>query len=134
MTFHGAFDCLAGLSTLALVYAGVTGAPSASTSAHAEPRVIEMVARRFEFQPARIEVTAGDTVRLHVRSEDGVHGLAIKKFRVAEEIPRGGKAVAIEFVAETPGEFDILCSEYCGAGHEGMKARLIVHPREGGPQ
>jgi cytochrome c oxidase subunit II len=90
------------------------------------PRVIEVVAKRFAFEPARIEVTEGEHVRLVVTSGDGVHGLEIKKFKVSKKIPRGGDPVNIDFVASSAGEFPILCSEYCGDGHEDMKGMLVV--------
>ena len=34
--------------------------------------------------------------------------------------------MTIEFVASAAGEFPILCSEYCGDGHEDMKGMLVV--------
>lgn len=95
------------------------------------PRVIEVVAKRFSFEPAKIEVTEGERVRLMVRSADGVHGLEIKKFKVNKPVPRGGKPVAIDFVASAPGTYEILCSEYCGDGHEAMTGTLIVQAKAG---
>lgn len=96
------------------------------TLAQDTPRVIEVVAKRFAFEPARIEVTEGERVTLLVKSGDGVHGIGIKKFKVEKKVPRGGDPVTIEFVAAAVGEFPILCSEYCGDGHEDMKGMLIV--------
>lgn len=94
------------------------------------PRVIDVVATRFAFEPARIEVTEGERVRLVVKSGDGVHGFEIKKFRVDKTIPRGDKAVTIDFTASAVGEFPILCSEYCGDGHEDMKGMLVVEAKK----
>jgi cytochrome c oxidase subunit II len=91
-----------------------------------EERTIEIVAKRFAFEPARVEVTEGERVKLLVKSGDGVHGIEIKKFRIDKKVPRGGDAITIEFVASTAGEFPILCSEYCGDGHEDMKGMLVV--------
>jgi heme/copper-type cytochrome/quinol oxidase subunit 2 len=65
-----------------------------------------------------------------VRSADGVHGVEIKKFKVNKPVPRGGKPVAIDFVAASPGTYEILCSEYCGDGHEAM-AGTLVRARQG---
>jgi cytochrome c oxidase subunit 2 len=91
-----------------------------------EPRTVEIVATRFNFEPSRVEVTEGERVKLLVKSGDGVHGLQIKKFKIDKKIPRGGDPVTIEFVATAAGEFPILCSEYCGDGHEDMKGMLVV--------
>ena len=116
----------AAVAGMALLFA------SASTSAQQDPvtasapREIEITAKRFMFEPARIEVAEGERVRLNVKSADGVHGLQIKKFRVNTLIPRGGTPVTIEFVASAPGTFEIMCSEECGDGHESMSGTLVV--------
>jgi cytochrome c oxidase subunit 2 len=91
-----------------------------------EPRVIDVVAKRFAFEPSEIEVTVGERVTLAVRTADGVHGIEIKKFKVKKEIPRGTEPVMIEFTASEAGRFPILCSEYCGDGHGDMKGALVV--------
>lgn len=98
-------------------------------AAASAPREVPVVARRFTFEPARVEVREGERIRLVVTSEDGVHGLEIKKFKVNKKIPRGGDKVTIDFVASAPGEYPILCSEYCGNGHEEMKGALVVIAR-----
>ena len=95
-----------------------------------QPRVVEVVVKRFAFEPDRIEATEGERLRLVVTSADGVHGVAIKKFRVEKAVPRGGTPVIIDFVASAPGEFPLLCSEYCGNGHEDMKGLLVVSTRK----
>jgi cytochrome c oxidase subunit 2 len=94
-----------------------------------EVRQFEITAKRFEFSPATIEVTQGDTVRLTVKSADSVHGIEIEKFKVNEEIPKGGTPVVVEFVASEAGTFEIVCSEYCGSGHKQMKGTLVVAPK-----
>ena len=99
-------------------------------AAASAPRVIEVVAKRHAFEPARIEVTEGEHLRLVVTSADGVHGIEIKKFRLEETIPRGGTPVTIDFVASEAGEFPILCSEYCGKGHDDMKGMLVVSAKK----
>jgi cytochrome c oxidase subunit 2 len=92
-------------------------------------KVIEVTARKFAFEPSRIEVDEGDRVRLVVRSSDGVHGIGIKKFKVSKLVPRGGEAVTIDFVASSAGTFPILCSEFCGDGHEDMTGTLVVRAK-----
>jgi cytochrome c oxidase subunit 2 len=101
-------------------------AAASAPSVQTEPRTIEILAKKFEFDPARVEVAEGEHVRLVVKSGDGVHGIEIKKFKINKKIPRGGDPVTIDFVATSAGEFPILCSEYCGDGHEDMKGMLVV--------
>ncbi len=99
-------------------------------AAASAPRTIDVVATRFAFEPSRIEVTEGERIRLVVTSGDGVHGVEIKKFKVNKKVPRGGDPVTIEFVASAAGQYPILCSEYCGEGHEDMKGLLVVNVRQ----
>lgn len=102
-----------------------------------EPKVFEVIARRFEFEPATIEVTEGDRVRLSVRSADGPHGVEIKAFRVKRAVPRakpGDAPIIIEFVAARAGEFPVLCSEECGTGHKDMRGTLVVRAKAKGAE
>ncbi len=99
--------------------------------------MFEVVASRFAFEPATIEVVEGDRVRLLVRSADGPHGVEIKAFNVKKAVPRakpGDSPVTIEFVAAKAGEYPILCSEYCGKGHEDMTGALVVRAKPKGNQ
>ena len=102
--------------------------PSAQTTA---PRVIEITARRFAFEPSQVEATVGERLQLVIRSADGVHGVEIKKLKIKKEVPRGGEPVTIDFTATAEGSFPILCSEYCGNGHGDMKGMLIVRSASG---
>ena len=116
----------AAVAGMALLFGSASPSTRQDPVTASAPRVIEVTAKRFAFEPSRIEVTEGERVRLNVTSADGVHGLQIKKFRVNTLIPRGGNPVTIEFVASTPGSFEILCSEECGDGHESMNGTLVV--------
>jgi cytochrome c oxidase subunit 2 len=120
------------LVTVAIVSA--SNASSGSSAQAETPRVIEVVAKRFAFEPAEIEVAVGERVSLSVKSADGVHGIEIKKFKVKKEIPRGAAPVTIEFTASEAGRFPILCSEYCGDGHDDMKGALVVMAKDQQPQ
>jgi cytochrome c oxidase subunit 2 len=87
---------------------------------------VQVVASKFTFEPAAIEVSAGESVRLVLRSKDTVHGFSIPNLKIDVQIPKsGGDPVIVEFVAPSPGRFDIACSEFCGIGHGHMKAALI---------
>ncbi|HET9272288.1 MAG TPA: cupredoxin domain-containing protein [Vicinamibacterales bacterium] len=118
--------------------AAVPGTPAAPRAAIAaaqagEPRVIEVVAKRFSWEPAEIQVTVGERVRLVLRTADGLHGIDLKKFKISKEIPRGNKPVTVEFTADEAGRFPFLCSEYCGDGHDDMKGVLVVTARDAAP-
>jgi len=83
-----------------------------------------VVAKQFAFEPAVIQVTAGEPVRLVIRSADRVHGFAIRDLKIDVQIPRTGEVV-VEFTAPRAGRYEITCSEFCGSGHGQMKAALV---------
>lgn len=116
---------LGGTAVMVMAW-GMASVSGQSVPAAPGPRIVEVLAKRFAFEPATIDVTEGERVRLLVKSADGVHGLQIKKARVNTLIPRGGQPVAIDFVAPAPGSYPILCSEECGEGHEQMTGTLVV--------
>ena len=121
------------VAAAACLLAGIAAAASSAQllpqAASDDPRVIEVIARRYLFEPAQIDVTEGERVRILVKSGDGLHGFEIKKFNVSKEIPRGSDPVAIEFTATEAGSFPILCSVFCGDGHDDMKGTLVVTAR-----
>lgn len=94
-------------------------------AAQQAPRVIEVTAKKYDFEPSTIEVLQGERVVLRVTSTDRLHGIGIKKFGVNREVPKG-KTVDVEFVAAEAGTFKVLCTEECGKGHDDMEGALIV--------
>jgi heme/copper-type cytochrome/quinol oxidase subunit 2 len=105
---------------LALIATTLTG-PRIGQPVHE----VQVVASRFTFEPATIQVIAGESVRLVVRSKDGTHGFAIPKLKIDLHVPGTGEPVTTEFTAPDPGEYEIACSEFCGHGHGQMKAAFL---------
>ena len=86
---------------------------------------LDIVVNKYAFEPQVIRVTAGEPVRLLIRSADVLHGFAIRDLKIKIEIPRGGAPVTVEFTAPPAGRYEITCSEFCGSGHGRMKATLV---------
>ncbi len=104
----------------------------------AEPRVEHVgdneyeayvVARQFIFQPNPIEVPAGSTVTFYVTSADVIHSFSIVGTN-ANTMVIPGEVATMTVEIDEPGEYGILCNEYCGAGHHDMEGLLIVHPED----
>jgi hypothetical protein len=75
-----------------------------------------------------IRVKQGEFVTLRLSSMDVVHGFSITEYNISEII-NPGKTVAVEFFADTVGEFELYCSApSCGLGHIDMRGKLIVEP------
>ena len=84
-----------------------------------------MIAKKWQFDPSIINVKQGDKVRLKIKSIDVTHGFNLLDFNVNENL-EPEKEVVVEFIADKKGEFSFFCSVFCGAGHSGMKGKLIV--------
>jgi len=79
----------------------------------------------FQFEPSLMEIPAGSTVHFSITSKDVVHGFQIVGTNV-NMMATPGEVNQLTYKFDKPGEYLILCNEYCGAGHEVMQARLIV--------
>lgn len=110
---------------LLIVSASLPGVPAAIGLQ--SRRVIEMTAERFEFWPSRIIVSEGEDVEIRIRSADTMHGFRIVGTGTNLAIPKRGQGTAvIQFSAPAPGRYMIECSRMCGAGHNFMRAVLVV--------
>lgn len=86
---------------------------------------INLESYQYGFSPDPVVVKKGDIVRLTVTSRDVAHGIYIKEYGIKLAVKKGEHKKA-EFLADKIGNFDILCSVYCGSGHSKMKGKLIV--------
>ncbi|ADG05193.1 cytochrome c oxidase subunit II [Kyrpidia tusciae] len=87
--------------------------------------VANMTAFVFSYAPNRMEVPVGSTVTFNVTSKDVVHGFEIPGTNVNMMIIPGLVNSATHTFTK-PGDYLILCNEYCGTGHQLMAAHLIV--------
>lgn len=82
-------------------------------------------AQMWAFQPSEIRVPAGSTVTFYLHSRDLLHGFKILDTNVSlMAIP--GQVGKVTATFNQPGEYLIVCNEYCGVGHQAMFGRLIV--------
>lgn len=70
-------------------------------------------------------VPAGRPVRLVMTSRDVIHSFYVPALRLKQDV-LPGRYVTAWFVADRPGEYEVLCAEYCGVDHSRMRARLVV--------
>jgi cytochrome c oxidase subunit 2 len=89
---------------------------------------VTMVSGIWTFAPNEIRVPAGSTVEFVATSKDVVHGLFIPKANVNTML-LPGQVAHVRARFDTPGEYPIICHEYCGVAHHTMAGRVIVEPR-----
>lgn len=84
-----------------------------------------ITAQIFSYTPNKIEIPVGATVHFEVTSPDVIHGFQIPGTTVnIMAIP--GEVNRYTYTFDKPGEYLIICNEYCGVAHEYMSAKLIV--------
>jgi cytochrome c oxidase subunit 2 len=95
---------------------------------------VHVVARQFVFNPGSsaygpITVPANSTVNFHVTSADVIHGFSIVGTN-ANTMVIPGEVAEITIDVSEPGEYGIVCHEYCGQGHHDMAGTLQVVPQD----
>jgi cytochrome c oxidase subunit 2 len=111
-----------------LVFASpAQAAPAASDTKPAAPKkqVIQIVAKKFEYEPSEITVHRGQPVVLKLSTRDRSHGFNLPDLHVRTDI-QPGKVTEVEFTPQKTGEFDFYCDIFCGSGHPDMDGKLKV--------
>ncbi|MEX2501795.1 MAG: hypothetical protein WD336_05415 [Trueperaceae bacterium] len=83
-----------------------------------------LVARAFRFDPI-LRIRTGETVRIYLSSLDVQHGLSIQPSNLNFQV-LPGYVYVVTLTPEKPGEYGLVCNEYCGAGHHLMTGRIVV--------
>lgn len=110
----------------ALVMAALSAVSLAKPHAlGAEPRRIEVTAKRFSYSPSQIDLKKGEPVVLALRSEDVAHGVKFDELGLKTEIEKGN-AAELAFTPQKAGTFVGHCSHFCGSGHGSMTLTLHV--------
>ncbi len=83
------------------------------------------IAQMWAFDPNEIHVPAGRPVTFRITSPDLIHGFQVVGTNVnVMVIP--GYVSQIKTRFDRPGEYLLICNEYCGAGHHVMAGKIIV--------
>jgi cytochrome c oxidase subunit II len=78
-----------------------------------------------EGAPHTIHIPTGSQVTFYVTSRDVIHGFYVERHSVNLEVIPGQVARGTASFNHS-GTFKIVCDQYCGAGHQGMYATIIV--------
>jgi cytochrome c oxidase subunit II len=109
----------------ALAAAGATALRAASAQAEGEPRVIQMTARRFAYEPNEIALKAGERVVIAIRSLDFMHGMNLPDLGMRLDLAPG-QVTRLNLHPKVPGVIDFVCDNFCGDGHEQMHGRFVI--------
>lgn len=73
-------------------------------------------------------VPVNEPVRLVMTSTDVIHSFFVPAFRVKHDVVPN-RYTTVWFEATEPGEYQVLCAEYCGTSHSEMYAKVIAVER-----
>lgn len=106
-------------------------------------QVVYVVAQQFSFvmthdhrdpkKPGgsdKIAVEAGELVEFRVTAKDVNHGFGVYDQHyhlITQTQAMPGYVNRLRWVFDEPGEYHILCLEYCGAAHHNMKSSFTVN-------
>jgi cytochrome c oxidase subunit 2 len=112
-------------NVLIAVSALLAGALWRGVRAQSEPRVVELVARRFRYEPAEVPLKVGERVVIAIRSLDFVHGMNIPDLNKRLDLVPG-VVTRLELQPVKPGDIEFVCDNFCGDGHEEMHGKFVV--------
>ncbi len=99
---------------------------------------VHYVARMWRFEPEEVTVPAGSTVDIYLSTPDVTHGLILLGTDLnLMAVPGVVNYARVKF--DQPHDYQVLCHEYCGLGHDRMAARFRVvdpatyHPPKAAP-
>lgn len=74
---------------------------------------------------ASVVVPVDTPIKLVMSSQDVIHSFFIPNLRVKQDVVPG-RYSTLWFQAQKPGQYAILCAEYCGDLHSQMLAQMVV--------
>jgi cytochrome c oxidase subunit II len=98
-------------------------------SAKAPDVVIKATGHQWRWELSQDTVNAGQEIEFQVTSEDVNHGFAIYKNKtqlLTQTQAMPGYVNKLRYKFAEPGEYQVLCLEYCGTAHHGMFAKILV--------
>ena len=122
---------------LAMYYFGWTAWKPMESKPPADSMHIKTVARMWKWnfnyengiRTDTLIIPVGKPVALDMEAIDVIHSLYIPAFRLKKDVVPGTPRTAW-FIANSPGTYDLFCTEYCGLEHSSMITSVKVLTQE----
>lgn len=109
------------------------------TSSAAETMRVQVLASRWSWRfryphfddatSTVLHIPVGRPVEVRITSADVIHSFWVPRLAgKIDAIP--GHDTRVMLQADSPGEYEGQCAEFCGLGHAGMRFRVIAHDAE----
>jgi cytochrome c oxidase subunit 2 len=86
---------------------------------------VTLIGGMFFWLPAEVRVPAGRPVTFRLTALDVVHGFEVARTNLNTMVVPGYVSQLTTTFPE-PGEYLVVCNEFCGTGHHTMGGRIIV--------
>jgi len=117
--------CLGALAGVSTMLCGSAASIAETLTSADKERIVKIEARKFVYTPNRIVLKKNQPVILELTALDFTHGFNIPDMKIRSDIPPG-KVTTIRLNPDKIGEYDFLCDNFCGNGHEEMNGKIIV--------
>ena len=88
---------------------------------------VVMRAEFYGFRPTVVRIPAGRPVTFRITSADVLHGFQVVGTNVNLTVAPGYVS-EVTATFDTPGEYLVVCNEYCGLAHHLMQGSIVVEP------
>ena len=100
-----------------------------SASAGEPAQVIQVTGHQWRWELSSDTVESGKEVEFQVTSEDVNHGFAIYRNKtklITQTQAMPGFVNKLRVTFDEPGEYEVMCLEYCGLSHHAMNTTIYV--------
>ncbi len=118
---------LVGICAMAVFVAAAPRIHAQGPPAAQQTKEVQMTARKYEFSPNTVEVSAGTKITFKITALDREHGFEIAGVKDSCVKIKKGETATVEYLADKPGTVEFKCCEFCGFGHGRMKGKIVVH-------
>ena len=98
---------------------------AAAASPPQSARHVSIKATRYVYIPNRVVLKKGEPVVLDLMALDRIHGFQIADLHIRSDV-LPGQVTEIRLTPDRAGVFPFHCDNFCGSGHEGMEAEIVV--------
>jgi cytochrome c oxidase subunit II len=102
------------------------GAIGSTTNIPANAQVVKVVASNWSWALSKTTFAVNQPIDFVLTSTSGDHGFTIADTKVSQVLSQGAKELNVVWTPTKPGTYHIVCTEFCGAGHDGMFATFQV--------
>jgi cytochrome c oxidase subunit II len=110
----------------AVFLAGMFLVASLAAGRPESPKRIEIIAKKFTYEPDAITLKKGQPVVLVMRSVDVTHGLKVDELNITTRDIKKSRETDIQLTPQQTGHFVGQCANFCGTGHGEMKLQIDV--------